>query len=134
MNAVEIDQAVSELFQQPFDVAEFPFQFLAAFDRNETTIKRLRSGNTNRSDVTGGVLQRNHIHIAPALEGEVDATVAALRASARTISEKARYILATDGRMKDGVKARQLISEWLKFGKNPPSSLLDINHSIRFHL
>lgn len=38
MNAVEIDQAVSELFQEPFDAAEFAFQFLAAFDRNETTL------------------------------------------------------------------------------------------------
>jgi hypothetical protein len=91
MNAVEIDQAVTKMFEQPFDAAEFPFQFLTAFDRNETTIKRLRSGNTNRSDIADGVLQRGHIHIAVAPEGEVDATIAALRASPRTASEKARY-------------------------------------------
>ena len=99
MNAVEIDREVSEQFQQPFDAAEFPFQFLASFDRNETTLKRLRTGNTNRSDVASGVLQRNHIHIAPAPAGEVDQTIAALRESPRTTSEKARYILATDGAM-----------------------------------
>ena len=118
MNAVEIDQAVSELFQQPFDAAEFPFQFLAAFDRNETTLKRLRTGNTNRSDVVGGVLQRNHIHIAPASEGEVDATIAALRDSARTASEKARYILATDGAMlhaEDLTSGDVLSCEWADF-------------------
>ncbi len=97
MNAVEIDQAVSELFQQPFDAGEFSFQFLAAFDRNETTLKRLRSGNTNKSDVPLAVLQRSHIHLASAPVGEVDAMIAALRASPRTSSEKARYILATDG-------------------------------------
>lgn len=118
MNAVEIDQAVSELFQQPFDAAQFPFQFLAAFDRNETTLKRLRTGNTNRSDVPGGVLQRNHIHIAPAPAGEVDPTIAALRASPRTESERARYILATDGAM---LHAEELTSgdvlscEWADF-------------------
>jgi len=89
MNAVEIDQAVSELFQQPFDAAEFPFQFLAAFDRNETTIKRLRSGNTNRSDVPSAVLQRSHIHIAAAPVGEVDA-VSALCAPARAARRRRR--------------------------------------------
>jgi hypothetical protein len=99
MNAVEIDQAVSELFQQPFDAAEFPFQFLAAFDRNETALKRLRTRNTNRSDVPLAVLQRNHIHIATAPVGQVDAMIATLRASPFTASEKARYILATDGVM-----------------------------------
>ena len=31
MNAVEIEAAISELALQPFDAAEFPFGFLAAF-------------------------------------------------------------------------------------------------------
>ena len=30
MNAVEIEQAVSELAEQPFDAAEFPYAFLMA--------------------------------------------------------------------------------------------------------
>lgn len=118
MNAVEIDQAVTELFQQPFDAAEFPYQFLAAFDRNETTLKRLRSGNTNRSDIDDGVLQRGHIHIAIAPAGEVDATIAALRDSPRTASEKARYILATDGAMfhvEDVASGDVLSCEWADF-------------------
>ena len=118
MNAIEIDQAVSELFQQPFDAAQFPFQFLAAFDRNETTLKRLRTGNTNRSDVADGVLQRNHIHIAPAHKGEVDAIAAELRDSPRTASEKARYILATDGAMlhaEDLTSGDVLSCEWADF-------------------
>jgi hypothetical protein len=33
MNAVEIEQAISDLALQPFDPAEFPFAFLAAFGR-----------------------------------------------------------------------------------------------------
>ena len=64
MNAVEIESAVSDLAAQPFDAAEFPYAFLAAFGNKETTLKRLRTGNNNASDVPGGVLLRNNIHIA----------------------------------------------------------------------
>ena len=60
MNAVEIEEAVSDLALQPFDAAEFPFQFLAAFGNKATTIERLRKGNSNASDVPRGVLQRNN--------------------------------------------------------------------------
>ncbi|MDP2737767.1 MAG: hypothetical protein Q8O82_03425 [Pseudorhodobacter sp.] len=44
MNAVEIEQAISELAEKPFDRQEFPFQFLEAFGNKETTLKRLRQG------------------------------------------------------------------------------------------
>ena len=96
MNAVEIEQAVSALAEQPFDPAEFPFSFLQAFGNKETTLKRLRSGETNRCDL-GGVLQRSHIHIAVAAPGEVMKTLAALKASPATTRAKAKFILATDG-------------------------------------
>ena len=43
MNAVEIEQAISELAEKPFDRQEFPFQFLEAFGFKETTIRRLRT-------------------------------------------------------------------------------------------
>lgn len=97
MNAVEIEEAVSELAAQPFNAAEFPYQFLAAFDRNDTALKRLRTGNTNQSDLINGVLQRGHIHIATCDIGEVDETLNALRTSPKTASAKAKFILATDG-------------------------------------
>ncbi|MGE5501479.1 MAG: class I SAM-dependent DNA methyltransferase [Ignavibacteriales bacterium] len=98
MNAVEIEEAVSQLAEQPFDAAEFPFAFLAAFGNKETTIRRLRSGNNNASDVPGGVLQRSNIHMAVCAEGAVAATLAALRDSPRTAANKVRFVLATDGR------------------------------------
>ena len=63
MNAVEIEEAISELAAQPFDRAEFPFAFLEAFGRKANTLKQLRAGTTNASDLPGGVLQRNNIHI-----------------------------------------------------------------------
>lgn len=99
MNAIEIEEAVSALADAPFDSGEFPYQFLAAFGNKETTLKRLRSGNTNKSDVAGGVLQRNNIHIAVCDPGRVEATLPALRESSTTASQKAKYILATDDEM-----------------------------------
>ena len=97
MNAVEIEEALSKLVSEPFDRAEFPFDFLLAFGNKDTTIKRLRKGDTNASDVPGGVLQRNNIHIATCGPGSVDETLRALRASPRTNSVKAKFLLATDG-------------------------------------
>ena len=96
MNAVEIEEAVSQLASAPFDRDEFPYAFLAAFGNKEATIKRLRSGNTNKSDV-GGVLQRNNIHLAVAEPGETVETLGRLRESPQTERQKAKFILATDG-------------------------------------
>jgi hypothetical protein len=96
MNPVEIEEAVSQLALEPFDRGEFPFSFLRAFGNPETTIKRLRTGSTNQSDV-GGVLQRSNIHIATCDAGEVEATLGLLRDSAKTATAKAKFILATDG-------------------------------------
>ncbi len=96
MNAVEIEEAISSLALQPFDRAAFPFAFLMAFGNKETTLKRLRAGASNKSDL-GGVLQTNNIHIAVADTGRVTQTLAELKASPATAKAKARFILATDG-------------------------------------
>ena len=90
MNAVEIEEAVSELAAAPLTPAEFPYAFLAAFGNKETTIKRLRSGSSNASDVPGGVLQRNNIHLAVCAPGAVGATLTALRESPKRASAKAK--------------------------------------------
>ncbi len=97
MNAVEIEDAVSMLATAPYDPAEFPFAFLTAFGNKETTVRRLRSASSNSSDVAGGVLQRNNIHIAVCPEGRVGETLVKLRASPKTAANKAKFILATDG-------------------------------------
>ena len=97
MNAVEIEEAVSDLVIQPFDRAEFPFQFLEAFGNKETTLKRLRKGTSNRTDVDGAVLQRSNIHILTTEPGATEAGLKALQASAKTAQQKAKFILATDG-------------------------------------
>ncbi|MBB4642592.1 class I SAM-dependent DNA methyltransferase [Rhizorhapis suberifaciens] len=107
MNAVEIEQAISDLAALPFDRAEFAFAFLEAFGNKATTLKKLRSGASNASDVPGGVLQRSNIHIATCDSGVVDDTLKALRDSPKTAAAKAKFILATDG---DQFQAEDLAS------------------------
>lgn len=97
MNAVEIEEAISELAAQPFYAIEFPFSFLEAFGNKSTTLKKLRSGSSNKSDVDDAILQRNNIHIATSEKGKVSETLDTLRKSPSTKNSKAEYILATDG-------------------------------------
>ncbi len=118
MNAVEIEEAVSALASQPFDSAEFPFSFLAAFGNKETTIKRLRTASANASDVAGGVLQKSNIHIATCAEGKVGETIVALRTSPKTASNKAKFILATDGvsfEAEDLASGETVVCDYSKF-------------------
>ena len=96
MNAVEIEQAITDLADRPFDAANFAYAFLEAFGNKETTIKRLRAGASNKSDL-GGVLQTSNIHILTCDAGQVTTTLKALRDSPATVKGKARFILSTDG-------------------------------------
>jgi len=117
VNAIEIEEAVSELVARPFEAGEFPYAFLEAFGNTPTTLKRLRAtgkSTTNYSDVAGGVLQRNNIHLATCARGEVEQTLAALRASPATAKYREgrnkglKFLLATDG---DQVAAEDLTSD-----------------------
>jgi hypothetical protein len=96
LNAVEIEEAISQLADLSFDPENFPYSFLEAFGNKETTIKRLRAGASNKSDL-GGVLQTNNIHFATCGNGEVTKTLSALKDSPATAKAKAKFILATDG-------------------------------------
>ena len=96
MNAVEIEQAVSELAEALFDAEEFPYAFLEAFGNKSTTLKKLRSGTTNKSDL-GGLLQRNNIHIKVCSSGGVGNALTELKNSPATAKGKVKIILATDG-------------------------------------
>ena len=107
MNAVEIEEAISNLAEQAFVAASHPYAFLEAFGNKTTTIKRLQSGTSNASDIEGAILQRNNIHIAVCAEGEVTVTLNTLKASPATTRAKAKFILATDG---ISLEAEDLIS------------------------
>ena len=137
MNAVEIEEAVSRLAEQPFEASEFAYQFLEAFGNKDATIQRLRStgkNTTNKSDVVEdgvvSVLQRNNIHVATlnrsgacqssdaATEGSLtrsttgpDAVAGLLKrltGSLATTKHKAKFALATDGQT---IHAENLISD-----------------------
>lgn len=126
MNAVEIEQALSDLTFEPFDAAEFPYSFLVAFGNKDTTLKRLRTGNNNASDIAGGVLLRNNIHLAVCMAGAVGDTLKALRASQATTKAKAKFILATDG--------QTLEAEELASGETIASSFSDFPNHFGFLL
>ena len=106
MNVVEIGDAVVALVEQPFDASEFPFDFLECFNSAPATIKMLRHGISNESDIDG-VLQKDRIHLKTCAAGHTLQTLAELKASRATAKHKARFILATDGWR---VEAQDLIS------------------------
>ncbi|WOR14375.1 DNA methyltransferase [Hyphomonas sp. FCG-A18] len=97
MNAVEIEEAISELASAPFDAEEFPRVFLESFNNKKATVKRLLASAAKNSDVEGGVLQYKNIHLAVADPGKVHEKLSELRASPKTEKGKVRFILATDG-------------------------------------
>lgn len=71
----------------------------------------MRTGNNNASDLPGGVLLRNNIHLATCANGKVGETLKALRSSPATTKAKAKakakFILATDG---ETLEAEELIT------------------------
>ena len=125
MNAVEIEEAVSLLAEQPYEAGSFAHAFLEAFGNKATTIKRLKSGTTNKSDL-GGVLQRGNIHILTCGAGEVTDSLDALRESPSTKAQKAKFTLATDG--------KELQAEDLETGETLACEFADFSDYFTFFL
>lgn len=97
MNAVEIEEAVSQLSVAPFEAENFPYAFLEAFGNKTTEIQRLKNGNNNKTNIEGAILQLSNIYLTVCSTGEVTKSLSALRDSPETTRQKARFILATDG-------------------------------------
>ncbi|WP_170787796.1 DNA methyltransferase [Ruegeria lacuscaerulensis] len=108
MNAVEIEQAISELADHPYDAKEFPYAFLECFDNSAARSKKLRKGTSNKSDMDG-VLQSGSIHIKTCDHGQVPETITSLKESKATQTKrnKVRFVLATDGVQ---IEAEDLVS------------------------
>ena len=96
MNAVEIEEAISNLFEKSYDSGTFPWEFLEAFGNKVTVIKRLQSSNS-LSDVSSAVLLRSNIHLITCPEGQVNLAFNKLKNSPSTSKNKVKFILATDG-------------------------------------
>ena len=126
MNAVEIEQAVSDLVEAPFDRESFAFSFLEAFGNKATTVKKLKvdrskKGAANKSDLEGGVLQTKNIHLLVCDEGKVTESLKALVDSPETSKRKAKYALATDGKTIEAeniVEGETLVCEFSKLADN----------------
>lgn len=96
MNAIEIEEAVSALFEKPCDPQTFAWEFLEAFGNKSTVIKRLQS-SPSLSDLEGAVLLRNNIHLKVCAKGDVGKTFGQLKDSLTTQKNKVKFVLATDG-------------------------------------
>jgi len=107
MNPVEIEQALSDFAEEPFDPIEFPFRFLACFGRKPNELKSLRAGTTNKSETKHAVLLRNTIHICVCPQGEVSKHLDILREAPETTKWKAKLTLSTDG---ESVEAENIIT------------------------
>lgn len=97
MNAVEIEEAVTELTQQPYEPVTFITGFMAAYGASATTITRLKGGDGNTSDLAGGILWKKWLHFQPAAEGQASNVLDAIEASRKTAQGKVRYAITTDG-------------------------------------
>ena len=97
MNAVEIEEAISELADADFDSSVFPYAFLESFGHKPTTITRLKNGAMNKSDIEGAILLANNIHIATCAVGEVSQKFKELQDSPANSRQKVKFILVTDG-------------------------------------
>lgn len=97
MYIADIEEAVSRIAATPFVPDAFPFDFIAAYDAPPATITRIRNGTQNASDIDGGVLWRQKLHLLVCAEGRVEDAIARLQGSRATTAQKAKFLLATDG-------------------------------------
>ena len=97
MYIADIEEAVSRIAAAPFDRASFAFDLIAAYDAPPATVTRIRNNTQNATDVEGGVLWRQKLHILVCDRGQVEAALDRLRASRATTSQRVQFIAATDG-------------------------------------
>jgi hypothetical protein len=122
MNVIEIEEQIDSLVAKDFSLDDFIFDFMEAFDAPKATVKQLRQGQQNASDI-GGILWRRNLHYIQCLNGLVRQALDKLQASKETAKQKVQYIVSTDGiefgarDLKTGETLNCLVSELgLHFG------------------
>lgn len=101
----DIEESVSRIAAVPFNSDSFPYDFISAYDAPPATVTRIRNGSQNPSDIEGGVLWRQKLHLFVCAPGQVETALDQLQASRSTTSQRAQFIAATDG---DEFAARDL--------------------------
>lgn len=97
MYIADIEEAVSRIAAAPFNSDSFPYDFIAAYDAPPATVTRIRNGSQNASDIEGGVLWRQKLHLLICAPGQVEAALEQLQASRATASQRVQFIAVTDG-------------------------------------
>jgi len=99
MNPTEIYDALDALGKAPFNAAEFGYTFAEATDNAVATVKKLRTGTTNKSELPDGVLLAGKFHYVPAPPGEVVHVMDVIKTAKSTAKGKPAILVTTDGEM-----------------------------------
>lgn len=97
MNIAEIETALRELVEQPFDRDEFVFDFLSIYDAPKSTITKLKQAKNADFLQTGDVLWKKKLWFRVADKGSAGSALEAMRSSPELKKQAPRYLLITDG-------------------------------------
>lgn len=117
MNIAEIEFALKDLVETPFNSKSFIFQFLEIYDAPKATITKLKQGSTNQSKEPGDLLWKNKLFFRVATVGQAAKTVDVMMVDPLAKKNTPRFLLSTDGNevyCRD-VKADQTVD--ISFGK-----------------
>lgn len=98
MNIAEIETALRELVEKPFDTAEFAFEFLRIYDAPKSTVTKLRQVQDADLLQGGDVLWKKKLWFRVAPKGKAACIVDAMVADPVAAKQAPRFFLATDGR------------------------------------
>jgi hypothetical protein len=97
MNIAEIETALRELVEQPFDRSRFVFDFLQIYDAPKSTITKLKQAQDADFLQTGDVLWKKKLWFRVAEKGGADSALMAILASQELKKLAPRFLLITDG-------------------------------------
>lgn len=95
MNIAEIESALRELVEKPFDPESFVFEFLRIYDAPKATVTKLRQAQAGDLLQTGEVVWKKKLWFQPTPKGKAAAAIDAM--SADPGKQAPRFLVATDG-------------------------------------
>lgn len=97
MNIAEIESALRELAEQPFNRDEFVFDFLRIYDVPKATLTKLRQARDKDCTETGDVIWKKKLWFRVADKGKVGSELNTIWNSSDLKNQAARFLLITDG-------------------------------------
>lgn len=97
MNIAEIETALRELVEQPFDRDGFVFDFLSIYDAPKSTITKLKQAQGADLLQTGDVLWKKKLWFRVADKGGAGSALDAMWSSPELKKQAPRFLLITDG-------------------------------------